>query len=254
MKNIAILVSLFIVIQSYSQSEIKFGIGASNIIDFNFQQVYEYKKSYTSVNSYFPFKVGVDLHFDISQNHSIVTGYNLLYRYMEVNLYTTTIGDHFYGYKMFTSEIPILYRYSWALKSDNFSMFCELGGSFDFMYARESVFGGYKEVLNYIVVAKWRYFYTMNLPSGFTPSIQGGLGFNNKIGKKGGTIQVSVNYHYQVPKKISNELYYYYEDGLGTIATEESNFFTRSTYLGFNLKYYLPFSIKLKNCEKTKKK
>ncbi len=249
MRNIAVLVSLFIVVQSFSQSEIKFGLGASSIIDFDFQQVYEFKTSYTSVNSYFPFKVGVDVSFDITPNHSIITGYYLLYRYMEVNLYTKTVGDYFYGYKMFTSEIPILYRYSGILKSDNFSLYCELGGSFDFMYAQESVFGGYREILDYIVVAKWGYFYTMNLPTGFTPSIQGGFGFKNKIGKNKGLLQVGITYHYQLPKKISNEFDYYYEDGVGNVTKEEYNFYTRSTYLALSLKYYLPFGINLKKAE-----
>jgi hypothetical protein len=173
---------------------------------------------------------------------------------MEVNLYTTTVGDIFNGYKMFTSEIPILFRYDGILKSYNFSLYCELGGSLDFMYAEQNVFGGYREILDYIVVARWGYFYTMNLPSGITPSLQGGIGFQNKIGNNKGILLVGVNYHFQVPEKISNEFDYYYDNGVGNITKEEWNFFTRSTYIGLNLKYYLPFNINLGKTKDHKKK
>lgn len=247
MRKLLIIIFLFSTFQSFTQSEISFGVGASSIIDFDFQQIYEYKTSYTTINSYFPFKAGVDLKFRFAPDFSFITGYSLLYRYMEVNLYTTTVGDIFNGYKMFTSEIPLLFRYDGILKSDNFSLYCELGGSLDFMYAEQSVFGGYREVLDYIVVAQWGYFYTMNLPSGITPSFQGGLGFQNKIGNNNGILQVGINYHFQNPKKISNEFDYYYDNGVGKITKESYNFLTRSTYLAVDIKYYLPFKIKFKS-------
>jgi len=101
--------------------------------------------------------------------------------------------------------------------------------------------------LDYIVIAKWGYFYTMNLPSGITPALQAGIGFQNRIGKNNGMLQVGVTYHYQIPKNISNEFVYYYEDGVGNVTKEDWNFFTRSTYLALDLKYYLPFKVKLKN-------
>ncbi len=249
MRKFLVIASLFIAFQTIAQPDIKFGISASAIIDFDFQQIYEYKTSYTTVNSYYPFKMGIDVMFRITPHHSIITGYNLLYRYMEVNLYTTTVGDYFYGYKMFTSEFPLLYRYDGILASDNFSLYCELGGSLDFMYAEENVFGGYREILDFIVIAKWGYFYTMNLPIGFTPSIQGGFGFKNNIGNNKGILQVGISYHYQIPKNISNEFDYYYDSGIGNITKADWNFFTRSTYLGLNLKYYLPYSIKLKKAD-----
>lgn len=87
----------------------------------------------------------------------------------------------------------------------------------------------------------------MNLPSGITPSLQGGIGFRNNIGKNKGTVHVGLSLHYQIPKNISNEFDYYYDDGVGNITKEEYNFLTRSTYLGLNLKYYLPFKVKIKS-------
>lgn len=252
MRKFFIFVSFFCVFQTFAQHDLKFGISASSIIDFDFQQIFEYKKSYTAINSYYPFKLGLDLNYQVKPNFSIITGYSFLYRYMEVNLYTTTVGDYFYGYKMFTSEIPLLIRYDGILKNNNFSLFCELGGSLDFMYSQQSVFGGYREVLDFIVVAKWGYFYTMNLPLIATPAIQGGFGFQNKFENNHGILQVGINYHYQILKDISNEFDYYYDSGLGEFAKEDWNFFTRSTYLALDLKYYPPLKRKLKGSEKIK--
>lgn len=254
MRKFLVIVSLFIAFQTFAQPDLKFGISASSVIDFDFQQTYEYQEAYTSINSYYPFKVGLDLTFRLAEDFSICTGYNFLYRYMEVNMYTNTVGNYFYGYKMYTSEIPLLFKYDGILKNDNFSLYCEFGGTLDFMYAQQSVFGGYREILDYIVVAKWGYFYTMNLPQSITPAIQGGVGFQNKIGNNKGILQVGVSYHYQIPKNISNEFDYYHDDGVGNITKEEWNFLTRSTYLGLDLKYYLPFKVKFKNSEKSSKK
>jgi hypothetical protein len=247
MRNIVFIITFFIGAQTFAQSEIKFSIGAGSIIDFDFQQVYEYEKAYTSVNSYFPVKAGFDVQFSLTPKYSIITGYSFLYRYMEVNLYTIIVDNHFYGYKMFSSEIPLLFRYNGIFKNDNFSVYCELGGSLDFMYAQQSVFGGYKERPDFIGTATWGYFYTMNLPLGVTPAIQGGFGFTNKIGQNMGKVEVGISYHYQVPKNISNEFDYYYQDGVGNTTKEDWNFYTRSAYLALNLKYQLPIHIKLRN-------
>lgn len=252
MRKLLVIITIFCSLYTFAQTDLKFGITASSIVDFDFQKIYEYQKANTTINSYYPFKVGADLSLQLSSDFSISTGYCLLYRFMEVNLYTITVGNIFNGYKMFTSEIPLLLKYNGILKKDKFSFFCELGGSLDFMYAQQSVFGGYKERPDYIGVAKWGYFYTMNLSSGITAALQGGFGFQNKIGKNKGILQVGISYHYQIPKSISNEFDYYYADGVGNVTKEDWDFYTRSTYLGLNLKYYFPIIIKLKNADKAK--
>jgi hypothetical protein len=250
MRKIVLLIILFTGVQAFGQSELSFGIGASSIIDFDFQRIHEYKTSYTTVNSYFPMKVGADVMWRIAPNYSIITGYSFLYRYMEVNMYTSTVDELFYGYKMYTSEIPLLFRYDGILKKDHFSFFIELGGNIGFMYAQQNIFGRYKERPDFIGTATWGYFYTMNLPSGPIPAIQGGIGFNNTIGETRGMLEVGISYNYQVPKKISNEFDYYYQDGVGNTTKEDYNFNTRSTYLALSLKYHLPFKIKLSNDQK----
>ena len=253
MRKIVVIISLFIGVQTFAQSELTFGVSAATIIDFDFQKIYEYKKTYTTINSYYPTKLGVDVMYRFAPNFSFITGYNFLYRYMEVNLYTIIVDNYFYGYKMFTSEIPLLFRYDGILNNDNFSLYCEFGGSLDFMYAQEAVFGGYKERPDFIGTATWGYFYTMNLPLGVTPAIQGGIGFNNKIGKNKGVLDVGITYHYQAPKNISNEFDYYFQDGVGNTTKEDWNFNTRSTYLALSLKYHLPVNLKFKDNKKANK-
>ena len=245
MKKFFLFIFLISATLSFAQPNIKFRLSASSIVDFSFLKVYEFKTSYTSVHSYYPFKTGLNVMFKLPPHLSLSTGYNFLYRFMEINMYTTTVGDLCYGYRMYTSEIPLLLRYDWNSRNEHVGFFTELGTSFDFMYAEKNVFGRYRQIQDFIVVATWGYFYTMNLPKGFTTALQGGFGFVNNLGEGKGIIEFGANYHYQPKQKIANNFVYYYDNGLGNVTKENYNFLTRSSYFAIDFKYYLPFKINL---------
>ena len=243
MRKFFALVLLILTLNSFAQTKLKIGLSASSIIDYDFSNVYFFKSSFTSINSYFPFKSGVNLKLELSPHVSIISGYQLTYRFMEINMYTTTVGNLFYGSKMYVSEIPLLFRYELGFKESHLGLFCELGPTFDFMYATENVFGRYREILDFIVITTWGYFYTLNFPTTFIPAFQAKIGYTNKIGNNKGVLDVGISYHYQLSKKIANELIYYYDDGVGNITKDNSEFFTRSSYLGIDFSYYFPFQI-----------
>lgn len=250
MKRFFIILLLILTFNSFAQTNLKFGISASSIIDYDFSNVYVFKSSFTTVNSHFPFKSSLNLQFNLSPKFSIISGYNLIYRYMEVNLYTTTVGALFYGCKMYTSEIPLLFRYNVNFEKSQLDLFCELGATFDYMYSTENVFGRYREILDFIIITTWGYFYTLNFPTPFIPAVHAKIGLSNEIGDDKGSFEVGVSYHYQIPKKIANEIIYYYNDGVGNVTRDNYEFFTRSSYLGIDFSYYLPFKITFSNHKK----
>lgn len=241
MKNLLTIIALLLVMHTLGQSKLNVDFSAGSFMDFSFQQVYEYKSSFVSVNSYYPFKTGLEVQARLSPHWSVVTAYQFLYRFMEVNCYTSVIGNRFNGYKMFTHEIPLRIRYQDIFQKQNMALFAEAGGSVDFMWAQQEVFGGFRELQDYIVVARWEYYYTMKLPA-LAPALHMAVGLSNTLGNHDHTFAIILEYHHQLPPKISNEFYYYYCDGVGNITNETYQFYTRSAYLGVKIQYALPLT------------
>jgi hypothetical protein len=252
MRKLLIIFLMVFSLQAWAQPNMRIGLNASTIYDFSNNKIYEYLSSYTSINSYFPFRTGVDIMVRFPRNMSILFGYKILYQYMEVNLYTSMIGQQFNAYRNFTSEIPILFRYDGIQLNEHNGLSVEAGFSLDISSPAQRTFGKYRQELDYIVTKTWGYFYSQTRPT-CVPSIECSIGLFNSSTKKPGFLELSVNFHYNIQNAIKNQFNYSYSDGIGNTTNDTYIFNTRNKYFCLSMDYYLPFKIDFTSNKKQEK-
>ncbi|MFC2101082.1 hypothetical protein ACFLRZ_04550 [Bacteroidota bacterium] len=245
MKRIIFTLILLISMNTYAQKFLKMAILGGAIYDYSLSEIYGFKGSYVSLNTYYPFKAGFQVAYSFNNHLSAMSGYHFQYRYLEVNMYTSNVGNIFDGTKIMTSEIPLFLKYTRNINSgDHFSILGELGISIDMMFISANTFGRYKNDIIGTLAITDGFTYTIELPDVTFPSLHASLGFSTKLGETG-AIDVLVNYHMQFKEQVKHLLIDYFTDYIQDPIIESYENQSRISYFGIELRYYLPWKINL---------
>ena len=246
MKKILFASILLLCTQAYSQKLLKPSVITGAVYDYSLSDIYSFKSSYVSLNTFFPFKAGVHLEYPINDQFSFIAGYHFLYRYLEVNLYTADVGNIFDGTRFMSSEIPLFIKYTRKVKSaEHFRLFAELGASFDMILTSANTFGRYQNDIIGTLAITNGFIYTIDLPEFTFPVLHASFGFSTMIGKKS-TIDVLVNYHMQMKEEVIHVLYDYFTDHLQDPIIESMEYRSRLSYFGLEIRYGLPWGLRIR--------
>ncbi len=242
-----VFIWIFIMTASYlcAQQTLGFKVSTGSFMDSRFSDIYTFRGSYVALHNYYPVSAGTELSYNITPRWSVLAGYNFLYRYIQVSLFTNNVGEVFGNTKTFSSEFPMILRYSYSFHHlDNFTIFSEAGISMDYSRSSQTEFGDRRDEYVMVVVFTYKYFYTLNFPQTITPSFHARIGISDFAGKAG-RFDFGIRYHLPLKKNIYNELYYYYSDNNNNTVTDTWEFYTKASYVGIDLDYTLPWEFKI---------
>ncbi|HPD64067.1 MAG TPA: hypothetical protein P5050_01145 [Bacteroidia bacterium] len=232
-----------ILLFTYGQNKIGLTLTGGTFSNYSFSKIYlitdgtsDSNESCVSLRPFYSFQAGLCFNYYPHEKFFITTGFNYVYRYIDINLFPYNVPFIYTGTKLQTFQIPLKAGYILFRSKNNLSAGLSTGINISFYKAENQEFGKWQNTIVMTKLIRDGFFYTLKLPKSLSPEWLGSIDFGLPLTSK---LNLRTHLFFTCPfiKNLGHELFYYKRIDTSVIADKEFTFYERDIRVGLEIDF-----------------